>query len=102
MSVSRSSTALLLAAASAATFVLVASAQVGRPTEPAVQDPAPQEPAAPDPAAGRGGRQGGAPAQGPRPYAQVITAAAKTDDGVFKVHRVNDTLYFEIPKADLD
>jgi hypothetical protein len=64
------------------------------------QDPVPpQEPA--DPAAGRGGRQGGAAAS-PRPYAQVITAAAKTDDGVFKVHRVGDLLYFEIPKSELD
>ena len=32
---------------------------------------------------------------------QVITSAAKTDDGIFKVHRVGETLYYEIPKAQL-
>jgi hypothetical protein len=34
----------------------------------------------------------------------VITSAAKTDDGIFKVHIIpgaTDTLYFEIPKAEL-
>jgi len=44
---------------------------------------------------GRGGRGGG-----PRPYGQVITNAAKTDDGVFKVHRVGETVYYEIPRAE--
>ncbi|MBP8273692.1 MAG: zinc-dependent metalloprotease, partial [Acidobacteria bacterium] len=70
------------------------------------QDPPPaaaQDPAA-DAGAGRGGRGGAA--QAPRPYAQVVTAAFKTDDGVFKVHRGlqngTDTLLFEIPKAELD
>lgn len=63
----------------------------------AQQDPPPaQEPPA------QGGRQGGnAQTAQPRPYAQVITSAAKSDTGIFTVHRVNDTLYFEIPKAEL-
>ena len=65
----------------------------------AVQDPA-----------GGGGRQGqggggGGRQGGPRPYAEVITSTAKTDEGLFKVHRVqqgaNDTLFYEIPKAEL-
>src|SRR5262245_51945832 len=51
-----------------------------------------------------GGRAGGAVVV--RPYAEVITSAAKTSDGIFKVHRItegnNDTLYFEIPKAELN
>ncbi len=68
----------------------------------APQDPPPQQqqepPAGEQP--GRGGR-GNQPAA-PRPYAQVITSAAKTDEGIFKVHRVGDTLYFEIPKGELD
>jgi hypothetical protein len=63
----------------------------------ALQDPPPQQD--PEPGAGRGGRGGQAPA--PRPYAQVITSAARTDEGVFKVHRIGDTLYYEIPKAEL-
>src|SRR6187397_16429 len=44
-----------------------------------------------------GGQAGGGRAQGPRPYAEVITAAAKTDEGIFKVHRItegsNDNLF---------
>jgi hypothetical protein len=70
------------------------------PQDPAPA-PAPAEAPAPDQAAG-GGRGGGRGQAGqPRPYNQVITAAAKTDEGVFNVHRVNDQLYFEIPKAEL-
>jgi len=38
----------------------------------------------------------------PRPYAEVITGAAKTDDGVFKVHRIGTQLFYEIPKAELN
>src|SRR5262249_50715942 len=37
----------------------------------------------------------------PRPYASVITPAAKTEDGLFKVHRIGESLYYEIPKAQL-
>ena len=40
-------------------------------------------------------------AQGPKPYAQVITKDAKTDSGVFHVHRIQDKLYYEIPRAML-
>jgi hypothetical protein len=62
------------------------------PTTPPAQDPA-------EPGRG-GGRQ-----TGPRPYAQVITNQAKTDDGIFKVHRItagsNDSLFYEIPKNEL-
>ncbi len=35
--------------------------------------------------------------QGPKPYKDVITDKAKTDDGLFKVHKVDDKWYFEIP-----
>jgi len=68
--------------------------------------PPPQQQQQTDPEAGRGGPGRGGAAQAPRPYASVITAAMKSDDGVFKVHRgmVNgtDTIYFEIPKGELD
>jgi hypothetical protein len=61
---------------------------------------------------GGGQRGGGAPGgqgrganAGPRPYAEVITSAVKTGEGIFKVHRLtegsNDTLYYEIPKSEL-
>ncbi|MGB8194459.1 MAG: zinc-dependent metalloprotease [Chitinophagaceae bacterium] len=36
---------------------------------------------------------------GPRPYKDVITDKAKTDDGLFKVHRVDDKYYFELPDS---
>ena len=64
------------------------------------QDPAPPAgDAAPD-AAGRG--RGAAPnPPPPRPYDQVITKDARTDDGVFKVHRIGEQLFYEIPKAEL-
>lgn len=41
----------------------------------------------------------GAPATGPKPYNQVITAKAKTDKGLFKVHTVEDRYFFEIPDS---
>lgn len=36
------------------------------------------------------------PTSGPRPYSEVITAKAKTDDGLFKIHKVEDVYFFEI------
>ncbi|HEY5618834.1 MAG TPA: DUF5117 domain-containing protein, partial [Vicinamibacterales bacterium] len=66
----------------------------------------PQEPQNPQngdeaPAGGRGrGAGAGQPPQ-PRPYDQVITREARTDDGIFKVHRVREQLYYEIPKGQL-
>lgn len=83
-----------LMVACAALFVALASTR-----GVVAQDPPPtQEP----PAAG--GRQGGGQgaAARPQPYDRVITAEAKTDDGIFKVHRIGDRLLFEIPKAQLD
>src|SRR5690606_32693101 len=36
------------------------------------------------------------PKSGPKPYKEVITAKAKTDSGLFLVHKVDDKYYFEI------
>ena len=106
------------ASAGIAAFVLGASAQevvraisqaVVTPADPIWAQDVPAPPAPPDgdtppdnAAGGRGNQagRGNAPQQ-PRPYNQVITAAAKTDDGIFKVHRINDQLYYEIPKKEL-
>jgi len=48
---------------------------------------------------------GGPPAAGgaanPRPYATVITPRARTKTGVFGVHMVGNSLYFEIPTAEM-
>ena len=81
---------------------LVATALAQDPPPPPPQQQQQQQ----DPEAGRGGPGRGGPAQAPRPYASVITGAFKSDDGVFKVHRgmvgATDTIYFEIPKGELD
>ncbi len=47
-----------------------------------------------------GGGAGGADPQ-PRPYNRVITATAKSRDGLFKTHRVGSRVYYEIPKGVL-
>ena len=82
---------LMTTIASAAIFGLTIVAQ--EPQEPA-QPPAQEGGATPPAPAARGGARGE-----PRPYAQVITKDAKTDAGVFDVHKVRDTYYYEIPKA---
>ncbi|HUF46412.1 MAG TPA: zinc-dependent metalloprotease [Vicinamibacterales bacterium] len=54
---------------------------------------------------GRGGGQGRAGGAGenqrPRPYDQVITSEAVTNEGVFKVHQIGETVFYEIPKSEL-
>ena len=47
------------------------------------------------------GGQGAQPAA-PRPYRQVITDRAVTQTGLFKVHRIGDRLFFEIPATALN
>jgi hypothetical protein len=37
-----------------------------------------------------------------KPYDKVITAEAKSDSGLFIVHRIEDKLFYEIPLAELD
>lgn len=78
---------------------------------PAPTVPAPTTPGAPAPGgAPAGGAQPGAgagapPAAGgaanPRPYATVITPRAKSKTGVFGVHMVGNSIYFEIPSAEM-
>jgi hypothetical protein len=80
------------------TLAVVVSAGFVLVQDPAAQDP----PAQQDPPGQAGGGRGG-PAREPeiRPYERVITSDAVTDDGVFKVHRIKDRLYYEIPKEQL-
>ena len=106
----------LLAAAAASMFIVSANLHVSAqrasqgvvvPDDPIWSAQEPQDPpptpaqtdADPAAAAARG-RGAAQPAQ-PRPYEQVITSEAKSDEGVFKVHRVREQLYYEIPKAEL-
>lgn len=79
----------LRAAALAAAFVASLLGPV-----PAMAQPAP---------AASGAAPGAAPEPGePRPYDKVITAEAKTQAGLFRVHTLKNRVYFEIPKALLD
>jgi hypothetical protein len=103
MSRPRSYPAWVLAVTSAMTFVVFASGdRIVRAVSPASigVSQEPQQPQEPE-AAGRGGRGGQTAAPAPRPYAQVITDKAKTDEGIFKVHRIGDSLFYEIPKSEL-
>ena len=106
-------TAVLVACATAAkpasTPAPAPTTQTPAPRQPSDPTTPPQNPTTPDEQTGDeggrqgGGRQGGAnqAAPQPRPYNRVITAQAKTDDGIFKVHRIGERVYFEIPKAEL-
>lgn len=40
-----------------------------------------------------------APANGPKPYKEVITAKAKTKEGLFKVHQIEEKYFYEIPDS---
>ncbi len=72
---------------------------------PGPQTPTPGQPGG---GGGFGGRFGGGAGGGqqarpaaPRPYKDVITAEAKSDPGLFTVHRIDDRILFEIPVKQL-
>ncbi|MCI0485506.1 MAG: zinc-dependent metalloprotease [Blastocatellia bacterium] len=71
-----------------------------RPVSAAEQDPEPEPSAQERPGPGA---QRGRPDQQPgiRPYNQVITKDAKSDTGVFTVHRIKERVYYEIPAGEL-
>jgi hypothetical protein len=60
-----------------------------------------QEQQAGEPPQAGGGRGGRAQEPEIRPYDRVITKDAKSDEGIFTVHRLRDRVYYEIPKARL-
>ncbi len=43
--------------------------------------------------------QNGAASTGPKPYKEVITPKAKSKDGLFKVHQIENKYYYEIPDS---
>jgi hypothetical protein len=71
----------------------LAAACAGNPTAPA---PSPQ-----GDRAGPSARGGGGDDEGMEPYGEVITADMETDEGIFKVHRDGEELFYEIPNAML-
>ena len=88
-----------------------ATTKTVKPTETAKEESAPSEAtnSGPSSAAVSGRTRGGpssstndAPRPDPiKPYPRVITKDAKTEKGVFWVHRVEDKFYFEIPTNEL-
>lgn len=74
-------------------FLSQVSAQDRRPTQPPPSGTTPNTTPPVMPPVSR---------TGPKPYKDVITDKAKTDDGLFKVHRVDDKWYFEIPDSLLN
>ena len=65
-----------------------------------------QEPPAPPTPPSQGGERPGPPGQSReqeiKPYDRVITKEAKSDQGVFTVHRIKDKIYYEIPKSEIN
>src|SRR3989441_2936035 len=66
----------------------------------AQEPPAPPQDNAQAPPAGGPGARAAQP-QEPRPYDQVITKEAKSDPGIFTVHRIRERVYYEIPRSEL-
>jgi len=79
-----------------AVLVLAMTAATSFAQEP----PAPPQDNAQAPPAGGPGARGAQP-QEPRPYDQVITKEAKSDPGIFTVHRIRERVYYEIPRSEL-
>lgn len=94
-----------LQAAAAALLVLSVSACSKATAAPPAPAAAPQAgpQTAPRPAGAPTGTPTAAarPNQAPRAYRDVITDKAETQDGLFKVHRLDDKLFFEIPAGEL-
>jgi hypothetical protein len=63
--------------------------------------PAPPPAQDPPAAAPQGGGRGQTPGE-PRPYDQVITKEAKSDPGIFTVHRIRERVFYEIPQNELE
>ncbi len=63
------------------------------------QTPAPSPSPSPAPKGGAPARPPAPAPNKPKPYAEVITKEAKTDDGIIKTHQIDDKVFFEIPKA---
>jgi hypothetical protein len=70
--------------------IALAVGTAGCARQAAVASPTPSRAAGQD-TAGPGGARGAA---APRPYARVITSAAETKEGLLRVHRVDDKLFF--------
>ena len=97
---------LPLAIATALLFLFCwASPEVSLAQNPAPSEPEPDrttetDEANPDDGTDRGPR-GPRNRNGIKPYDEVITDEAQSDDGVFTVHRLDDKVFYEIPETEL-
>ncbi|MFL5468044.1 MAG: DUF5118 domain-containing protein, partial [Gemmatimonadaceae bacterium] len=84
-----------------AVFLLAACARAPQPSTSPTPQRTNQVAAADSPRVGSDSARGAGsgPAQ-PRPYTRVITRDARTRRGMSAVHRVNDKLFFEIPRTE--
>ncbi len=73
------------------------SSKTAAPTTPARPAGQAATPTGTPPAASAAAARPGGAAAGIKPYKDVITAKAKTDDGMFKVHEIDGKYFFEIP-----
>ena len=84
-------------------FALLWLAGLAGPAPAAAQNQPPDggqaadEPEAQDDADDERGRDRG----GIKPYDEVVTDEAESDDGVFTVHRLDDKVFYEIPESEL-
>jgi hypothetical protein len=92
-------------AMAAALMLTLGAVAVQAQTPPPAPTPAPSPTSATPTGASRPGLPPGMmglePGE-PRPFDKVITAEAKTQEGLFRVHSLKNKLYFEIPKALLE
>lgn len=80
-------------------FVFLAAMLLTATGALAAQNPPPAPPGGQDGATpGQGGPGRPQVPEGPKPYRQVITAQASNDSGVFLVHRINEKVFYEIPR----
>ena len=82
-----------------------ASPEVSLAQNPAPSEPEPEQTTETDEANPDDGTDRGPRARrnrdGIKPYDEVITDEAETDDGVFTVHQLDDKVFYEIPEAEL-
>lgn len=79
-------------------FVSIATILATAASIAVAQQPTPPGGTPPAGAPGTPGARGQTP-EGPKPYRDVITAAAVTDSGVFTIHRIAEKLFYEIPRG---
>src|SRR5687768_8544029 len=98
----RRTSSLMLASLALAGAAAVVPAAAQAPAPAPGTPPAGGQAPAGQPAAGTPAGPPRPARPGIKPYAEVVTKEAKTDEGIFKVHRIDDRILYEIPAAMLE